>query len=182
MLNLTYMKKKLLSSLFFFCIYQAQSLEMEPGLWKIHSTIEVEGKRYDPQAEYKKMINAVPAQQRKKVEQALQKSLRKERTILSSDGTNKLCYSKESLKNPSILTPQNKNCEMTLREKTAKSLKGSFVCLEKSTGNIEWNVLDRKKFQGIIIGKDMRGIESKTIQTGKFMSSSCGSLKAFKTR
>jgi hypothetical protein len=70
------MKKKF-PSLFFFCLYQAQSLEMEPGLWKIQSFIEVNGKRYDPQAEYKKMINAVPAQQRKKVEQALQKSLKK---------------------------------------------------------------------------------------------------------
>ena len=176
------MKKKFLSSLFFFCVYQAQSLEMEPGLWKIQSTIEIDGKRYDPQAEYKKMMNAVPAQQRKKVEQALQKSLRKEQTILSSDGTSKLCYSKDSLKNPFLLTPQNKNCEIKIHEKTAKSLKGSFVCHEKSTGNIEWNVLDRKKFQGIIISKDMRGVESKTIQTGKFMSSSCGSLKAFRTR
>jgi hypothetical protein len=39
-----------------------------------------------------------------------------------------------------------------------------------------------QKFQGIIISKDLQGVESKTIQTGKFMSSNCGNLKVFKTR
>lgn len=182
MLNLFNMKKIFFFLIFSFFLFQAKSLEMEPGLWKIQTIVEIDGKKYDPQAEYKKMMSAVPPDQRKKVEEALQKSLSKENTSLHKDGTSKICYSKKTLKNPTVLTPQTNNCKMTVLKSNPSKLLTSFVCKEETKGTMEWTLIDRKKFKGIVLSKNTQGIESKTIQTGKFMSSSCGSLKVFKTR
>ena len=157
-------------------------LQMEAGLWKIKSLTETDGKQYDSQEEYKKMLSAVPSDQRKKVIEALQKSIQRNQSTLNTDGSTKLCYSKKLLENPLTLTPQNKNCETTVIKKTTTLLRSSFSCKDSTTGSMEWNLVDRKKFKGIIITKDTEGIESKTLQTGNFVSSKCGSLKSFKTR
>lgn len=176
------MKKIFFFLIFSFFIFQAKSLEMEPGLWKIQTIAELDGKKYDPQAEYKKMMSAVPTDQRKKVEEALQKSLSKQNTSLNKDGSSKICYTKKMLQNPAILTPQNKKCKITVLKNNPSKLLSSFSCSEETEGTMEWTLTNRKKFNGIILTKNAQGIESKMIQSGKFMSSSCGSLKVFKTR
>ena len=181
MLNLTYMKKIILYALFFFIIFQAKSIEMEPGLWKIQTTIEIEGKQIDPQAEYKKMMSAVPSDKRKKIEEALQKSLKKQQISLNKDGTSKVCYSKKSLQNPLTLIPENKGCKVTILKNTQSKLQSSFNCKGNASGTIEWNMVDRKKFNGIVLNKNSLGI-SKTIQTGKFMSPNCGTQKVSASR
>jgi hypothetical protein len=175
------MKKFFFSSVFFFYLFIAHALDLEAGLWKIQSTVEMDGKKYDPQNEYKKMLSAVPADQRKKVEEALQKSLKKQQMSLNNDGSYKICLSLESLKNPQAFTPQDKNCTFKVQEKSKKILRTLFSCKNDSSGSWEWKALDRKNFQSIRVNKNQQGYESKMIGMGKFMSSSCGSLKAIKS-
>jgi hypothetical protein len=176
------MKKFFFFFPFSFFMAQVKALEIEPGLWKIQTIVDLDGKKYDTQNEYKKMMSAVPADQRKKVEEALQKSLKKQQLTLSKDGTSKICYSKKALQNPTMLTPQSKNCKITLLKNTQNKLQSSFVCKENTSGTIEWNVVDRKKFNGVIVSKNAQGTESRVLQIGKYMSSNCGALKSFKTR
>lgn len=155
------------------------AFDIKPGLWQVQSTITINGKKFDPQAEMKKAMANLPPEHRKKMEDMLNKSAKDAKVAghMTADGF-QVCYTKDMLNNPRKFMEQSKTCKMNLKTQTATKLTGTFDCpQEKTTGTFEWTVKDSGQYNGVMTGKTKDGKSSMVEQNAKFISADCGSVK-----
>ncbi|MCB0348908.1 MAG: DUF3617 family protein [Bdellovibrionales bacterium] len=152
----------------------ATSFNVTPGLWEIHSTVEVDGKKYDPQAEMKKAMANIPEAQKKQMMEMM-KSMNKENDVISSLTMNNLCITNEMLKDGSLLKTDKKDkCDFKIKTHTSTKLVGDFKCKDGAKGSVDWTGVNSKSYKGVIDATDARGKRAKINYQSKFINSKCG--------
>ncbi len=151
----------------------AAGFNVTPGLWEVKSTVEVDGKKYDPQAEIKKALANVPESQKKQMMEMM-KGMSKENSMLASLDMSKVCITDQMLKDGQLLKKdKDDECDFTLKNNTATRLQGTFNCKDGTKGDVDWTVVNKTQYKGTINATDSKGKKAKVNYQSKFIKSKC---------
>lgn len=160
----------------FFSILLLSSLsyafDVKPGLWDMQNTVEIDGKKYDPQAEIKKALAQVPEAQRAQMMQMLKGAQSEHGFSFVNLDTSKVCIKNEDILNGKLFE-KDENCKFNLKINTAKKITGSFTCKDGAKGDVDWNAVNPKKYTGIIHATDEKGKRAKVEIAANFVTEKC---------
>lgn len=156
---------------------------MKPGLWEHSFTMKSEsGKVEKAMADMKKQMAAMPAEQRKMMEEMLAK----QGMGLGSDkgSSVKVCISKEQAEKLDFPQNQNEKCKNEILKRTANSVDMKFTCEgnPKTEGVAGFNLLSPTAYTGkadITVTKDGRPDKMNMDSKGKWLSADCGNVKPY---
>ncbi len=180
----------------------AVKVDMKPGLWE-HTfklkdgsyggiTAEQHDQMIDAMEAMKKEVADMPPEQRKMIEDMMEKqgfkvsdkgiTIAAQGVNISKDGTTvKACITQQEIDSGDM--PQaDENCEQTVTQVSATVLKASYVCKGEPPSHGEGNIVfqSNKAYTGTVkfttqVNKKMETIEG--THSGKWLSSECGDIK-----
>lgn len=148
---------------------------LKPGLWEVSTKMKRGDKEFDPQAEMKRHFEKMSPDQRKKMEAMMGKS-----GMGRSEAGMKICHTKESLEQGKALghRPDSK-CDTQIVNQTSSKMVMDFKCKDGAKGTGEWNLKSDTNYDGRMMMTSKDGVASEIIQSGKFLSADCGTVKPF---
>lgn len=153
----------------------ASALEMRPGLWEMSSDdIQVDGNKMPGMAEMVEQMKALPAEQRKMMEDMLA-----EQGVQLGAGGIRMCLSAEQVKSRELPFQDEPGCSQKVTEQTDDLWRFSFECPDaKGTG--ETRLISDREVASVIDSQYRTGDQegSSRIQSqGRWLSDDCGTLK-----
>lgn len=153
--------------------------ELEPGLWKYSFDIENQSGQIEAaMAKAKKMLESLPPEQRKMIEQ--QMASRGIGLDLESF-TAQTCITPEQAKATQFPQP-SENCSQSVVEQSDDVYKLSFTCegTPPTTGEGEIHLISDKEYEGeVTVDTTMNGQAEQIVasQSGTWVSADCGTVE-----
>ena len=155
---------------------------MKPGLWEHSFKMKsASGKVEKAMVEMKKQLAAMPAEQRKMMEEMMAKQ---GLGLGDNDkGTSvKVCISKEQAEKMEFPRNEKENCSHEVLKRTANSVETKFVCEgnPKTEGTAAFTLLSSSSYDGkavIDVTKDGKTDRMNMDSKGSWISSNCGKIK-----
>jgi hypothetical protein len=133
------------------------AFKAKPGLWKVDTTFETDGKTFNPQKQMEQLMANLPEEQKKKMQDLIKNTV-KEQTGFTAMDLSSFCLTKEMVDKGDLMK-QNKNsrCEHTVKTHTDTKVVMDFTCKDGLTGNIDWNFVSSTHYNGKVNGTDKDG-------------------------
>lgn len=152
-----------------------QAVEMLPGLWEFSSgNIEVNGVQMPGMAEMVEQMKALPAEQRKMMEDMLAA----QGVELGASGV-RMCLSEAQIKSRQLPFQDEPGCSQTVTEQTDRVWKFSFDCPD-AKGRGETHLISEREVASVIESDYQVGTQQGTSRMqsrGKWLSEDCGGLE-----
>jgi hypothetical protein len=181
------MKTELSIQLSLLCVVAAacpvsQAQSVKPGLWEITNKMGGSPKMDDAMAKMEKQMAAMPPEQRKMMQDMMAKKGIGMGGQAQGGGTVvKICMSKEMADKQHFPSHSQGDCTTTVTDKTASSLKMSFICKSppSSGEGVYTFVGDTAYTMRMKMNRDIKGTpETITMDAdGKWIAADCGSIK-----
>lgn len=146
-------------------------LDIKPGLWTV--SMSSGGKEINPMAQMQKSLESMPPEKRK----MMMEMMAKNKIGMGAGGAMQICYSKEMISNPeSFATKTDSKCKVTIVTNTSSKMVSNMKCEDGTTGDVTMTTKNSENYS-TIMNFTKNGKKSVMKNTGKFISSDCGSVK-----
>ena len=153
-------------------------MNLKPGIWEIKSTMTLDGKKMDPQAELKKAMADLPPEQQKMMKEMID-TMAKEKGVRHGGDGMQLCLDEKALNSPKSLVgnEDNQDCDYKIDDKDPKNISMSFTCKDGSHGQGSWNLSSETEYKGKMDVESKDHKKSSMDYKAKFVSADCKGLK-----
>ena len=150
-----------------------------PGLWELAVTMtSADGKLEKARAEMQKQIDAMPPEQRKRMEASMADHGLK---LGAGASTSKMCFTKDEAADPPAARIKAGNCTKTDVKRSGNTMKFTYNCTQPpSTGEGELTFFSDKAYamKTVMTSQDPSKPQQITMQTqAKWVSSDCGDVR-----
>ena len=157
----------------------AQAQSMKPGLWSISTQMSGSPEMEQAMAAMQKQLAAMPAEQRKKMEEMMGKQGVSMGSTPGSASV-KVCLTQAMIER-NVLSSHEGNCQHTNSPRMGSSMKYSFTCTQPpSSGEGEVNFISPESYSmRVTVNSTVKGKPNTMTMNskGQFLSADCGNVK-----
>lgn len=154
----------------------SQNLDLLPGMYNLKTQVIVNGKDFNQDANYKKMM----AEQKKAMTPEVMEQMKKMGIALPTlPDMNRIevCIKPEELTPEGIRkTQDNKKCKYKTLKHTSKEMDMTFKCLDGAEAKSVMKILNKKQFTSYTITKNPKKAKNQTTEMkskGQWVSAKC---------
>jgi hypothetical protein len=163
------------------CCTSAYSLDsIKSGLWEITNQMQGSGETANAMAAMQKQMAAMPAEQRKMMQDMMAKQGLQMGSGAGGAMAVKLCMTQEMIDRNEV-APQDGDCTQTKNTRTGNSMKFAFVCTKPpSSGDGEVTFTSPEAYTSRVVVKSVVRGKPETVDmrnSGRWLGKDCGTLK-----